>query len=75
LTDLEAVLGCQTPLYLCAVGHEGKGLEERREMNMRTRNPNNPAEPSAPPIREPIEVPENPDMPVREPDPEDPNEI
>jgi hypothetical protein len=42
---------------------------------MQMRNPNNPAEPLPPPIREPIEPPENPDVPVREPDPEDPNEI
>jgi hypothetical protein len=35
----------------------------------------NPAEPSPPPVKEPIDPPENPDMPIREPDPEDPNEI
>jgi hypothetical protein len=34
-----------------------------------------PAEPTYPPIHEPIDPPENPDVPVREPDPEDPNEI
>jgi hypothetical protein len=27
------------------------------------------AEPSQPPLKEPIEPPENPDMPIREPDP------
>jgi len=34
-----------------------------------------PSEPAPPPIREPIDPPENPDMPVREPDPEEPNDI
>jgi hypothetical protein len=34
-----------------------------------------PSEPSYPPIHEPIDPPENPDVPVREPDPEEPNEI
>jgi hypothetical protein len=34
-----------------------------------------PAEPAVPPIQEPIDPPENPDMPVREPDPEDPGQI
>jgi hypothetical protein len=41
-----------------------------RELKMRT-----PAEPTYPPIHQPIDPPENPDVPVREPDPEDPNEI
>ena len=35
----------------------------------------NPAEPSPPPVKEPVDPPENPDMPIREPDPEDPNSI
>jgi hypothetical protein len=34
-----------------------------------------PAQPAPPPIKEPIDPPENPDVPVREPDPEDPGEI
>lgn len=34
-----------------------------------------PAEPVIPPIQEPIDPPENPDVPVREPDPEDPGQI
>jgi hypothetical protein len=34
-----------------------------------------PAEPMPPPIKEPPSSPENPDAPVREPDPEDPAEI
>lgn len=34
-----------------------------------------PAEPSPPPIQDPIDPPENPDAPVREPDPEEPGQI
>jgi hypothetical protein len=34
-----------------------------------------PAEPSPPPIQDPIDPPENPDVPVREPEPDDPNQI
>jgi len=34
-----------------------------------------PSEPAPPPIQDPIDPPENPDMPVREPDPEDPGQI
>jgi hypothetical protein len=34
-----------------------------------------PAEPAIPPIQEPVEPSENPDVPVREPDPEDPGQI
>lgn len=34
-----------------------------------------PSEPAPPPIHEPIDPPENPDVPVREPDPEDPGQI
>jgi hypothetical protein len=34
-----------------------------------------PAEPAPPPIKEPVDPPENPDAPVREPDPEEPAEI
>ena len=34
-----------------------------------------PAEPTLPPIQEPPTPPENPDMPVREPDPDMPNQI
>lgn len=34
-----------------------------------------PAEPAPPPIKEPTEPPENPDAPVREPDPEEPAQI
>jgi hypothetical protein len=33
------------------------------------------AEPSFPPIQEPPDPPENPDAPVREPDPAEPGEI
>jgi hypothetical protein len=34
-----------------------------------------PAEPMPPPIKEPLNPPENPDAPVREPDPEEPEQI
>lgn len=34
-----------------------------------------PSEPEPFPIKEPPDAPENPDMPVREPDPEDPGQI
>lgn len=34
-----------------------------------------PAEPSPSPIQDPIDPPENPDAPVREPDPEEPGQI
>lgn len=34
-----------------------------------------PTEPAPPPVREPIDPPEKPDVPVREPDPEDPRQI
>ncbi|HEY3617232.1 MAG TPA: hypothetical protein VGK96_10495 [Candidatus Sulfotelmatobacter sp.] len=34
-----------------------------------------PSEPEPFPIHEPPDPPENPDMPVREPDPEDPGQI
>jgi hypothetical protein len=34
-----------------------------------------PSEPSPPPIHDPVDPPENPDVPVREPDPEDPGQI
>jgi hypothetical protein len=34
-----------------------------------------PSEPEPFPIKEPPDPPENPDMPVREPDPEQPNQI
>jgi hypothetical protein len=34
-----------------------------------------PAEPSPPPIQEPPNPSENPDVPVREPDPAEPNQI
>ena len=34
-----------------------------------------PAEPAPPPIQEPTDPPENPDVPVREPDPDEPNQI
>jgi hypothetical protein len=34
-----------------------------------------PAEPSPPPIQDPIDPPENPDVPVREPEPDDPGQI
>ena len=34
-----------------------------------------PAEPMPPPIKEPTEPPENPDVPLREPDPEEPAQI
>jgi hypothetical protein len=30
-----------------------------------------PAEPIPPPVQDPIDPPENPDVPVREPDPDD----
>jgi hypothetical protein len=47
---------------------------------MQPQIPNNlelrtPAEPAPSPIREPIDSPENPDIPIREPDPEQPGEI
>jgi hypothetical protein len=34
-----------------------------------------PSEPAPPPIQEPLDPPENPDVPIREPDPEDPGQI
>lgn len=34
-----------------------------------------PSEPAPPPIQEPHDPPENPDVPVREPDPDDPGQI
>jgi hypothetical protein len=34
-----------------------------------------PSEPAPPPIQEPLDPPENPDVPVREPDPDDPGQI
>lgn len=34
-----------------------------------------PSEPSPPPIKEPLNPPENPDAPVREPDPDEPGQI
>jgi hypothetical protein len=34
-----------------------------------------PSEPSPPPIQDPPNPPENPDVPVREPDPEEPQQI
>ena len=34
-----------------------------------------PGEPEPSPIQEPPDPPENPDLPVREPDPEDPGQI
>jgi len=40
------------------------------EFDLRT-----PAEPAPPPIKEPLDPPENPDAPIREPDPEDPAQI
>ena len=44
--------------------------EEQSGYELRT-----PAEPYPPPIQEPVEPPENPDVPIREPDPEDPGQI
>jgi hypothetical protein len=41
----------------------------------RTLETRTPADPTLPPIHEPIDPPENPDVPIQEPDPEDPNEI
>jgi hypothetical protein len=34
-----------------------------------------PSEPTPPPIKEPIDPLENPDVPIREPDPQEPGEI
>jgi hypothetical protein len=34
-----------------------------------------PADPIPPPIKEPPDSPEDPHVPVREPDPEEPNQI
>jgi len=34
-----------------------------------------PSEPSPTPIKEPPDAPENPDVPVREPDPAEPDQI
>src|SRR4029077_8664863 len=34
-----------------------------------------PAEPSPSPVREPVNPPENPDMPVRKPNPDDPHDM
>jgi len=33
------------------------------------------SEPSPPPIQDPIDPPENPDIPIREPEPDEPNQI
>jgi hypothetical protein len=40
------------------------------ELQLRT-----PAEPFPSPIQDPVDPPENPDAPVREPDPEEPGQI
>lgn len=58
------------------------GLLFRRGRHLRGMNPTlenvwarTPAEPTFPPVQDPIDPPENPDVPVREPDPEDPGQI
>lgn len=44
--------------------------EEQAERELRT-----PAEPYPSPMRDPLDPPENPDVPIKEPDPEDPGQI
>jgi hypothetical protein len=57
--------------------HQKPMLAERQiEMLLPTRlHLRTPSEPSPVPIKEPPNPPENPDIPVREPDPDDPAQI
>jgi hypothetical protein len=71
LTGLEAVLGRRRFLPDLPL-HAGVWSLGSARMRREFRNP---AEPAPPPVKEPVEPPENPHVPVREPDPEDPNEI
>jgi hypothetical protein len=51
-------------------------LRMRVETSLPTRyHLRTPAEPMPPPIKEPPDPEENPDAPVREPDPEEPEQI
>jgi len=54
------------PFGLASESHMKTQLEYRLRM---------PADPEPFPVQEPPDPPENPDMPVREPDPEDPGQI
>lgn len=47
---------------------------EQKHMQIIFRNPVEPS-PNPPPIKEPDDPPENPDVPIREPDPDEPNQI
>lgn len=49
------------------------GMHPSREQTERALRA--PAEPYPSPIQDPVEPPENPDVPIREPDPEDPEQI
>ena len=46
------------------------GVDDSSSLALRT-----PAEPTFPPIQEPNDPPDNPDVPVREPEPDDPGQI
>ena len=48
-------------------------MHPRREQTERALRA--PAEPYPSPIQDPVEPPENPDVPLKEPDPEDPEQI
>jgi hypothetical protein len=55
--------------------HPSKQSLNMHWINMSFHQLRTPVEPSPPSIREPKDPPENPDMPVREPDPEDPHDM
>jgi hypothetical protein len=57
-------------VHLSGISWDMKPPNALRQIELRK-----PSDPSPPPIREPIEPQENPDVPIREPDPEEPNEI
>jgi hypothetical protein len=63
------IQGCrsQFPWHLTGMHPDENLLAERQ---LRT-----PAEPFPSPIQDPVDPPENPDAPVREPDPEEPGQI
>jgi len=65
--------GCHFPVPASENAMKIKMLESSGyELSYRLRMP---AEPTLPPIQEPPTPPENPDMPLREPDPDMPNQI
>ena len=51
----------------------GIGTTMNHSFEYRLRMP--PSEPEPFPVKEPPDPPENPDLPIREPDPEDPGQI